>query len=85
MMARYACIINRLAVSTAWLAAGCALALAGCSDSTSPGEAAVPTVVHPDAWEAPVLTEADVLADRLLRREDDGLLLDATERRELAG
>ena len=85
MMARYACIINRLAVSTAWLAACCALALAGCSDSTSPGEAAAPTVVHPDAWEAPVLTEADLLADRLLRREDDGLLLDAAERRELAG
>lgn len=32
-----------------------------------------------------MLTEADILADRLLRREDDGLLVDAADRQELAG
>ena len=31
-----------------------------------------------------MLTEADILADRLLQREDDRLLLDAAERRDLA-
>ena len=31
-----------------------------------------------------MLTEADILADRLMRREDDSLLLDATERSQLA-
>ncbi len=56
------------------LAAGCALALTGCSDSINPGapgEAAAPVVVISDAWEPPTLTEAAILADRLLRREDD--------------
>ena len=69
------------------LAACCALALTGCSDSINPGapsEAEAPVVVLSDAWEPPTLTEASILADRLLRRQDDSLLLDAAERRELA-
>ena len=69
------------------LAACSVLALAGCSDSISPeatGEAPAPVVVLADAWEALTLTEAAILADRLLRREDDSLLLDEAERRELA-
>ena len=72
----------------AQLAVCCALALAGYSDSIdtgAPGEDAAPVVMLSDAWEPPTLTEADILADRLLRREGDRLLLDAAERRELAG
>lgn len=73
---------------TARLAACCALALAGCSDSIdrgAPDEPPAPVVVLADAWEPPTLTEAAILADRLMGREDDRLLLDAAERRELAG
>lgn len=44
----------------------------------------MPVVVLADAWEPPTLTESAILADRLLRREDDSLLLDAAERRELS-
>lgn len=76
-----------IAVIAVLLAACCALA-AGCSESTrsdAPREAAAPVVVLPGAWEPPMLTEADILADRLLRREGDGLLLDAADRQELAG
>ena len=78
---------DRSAVIAVLLAAWCVLAV-GCSDSTqsdAPGEAAAPVVVRPDAWEPPTLTEADVLADRLLRREGGGLLVDAADRQELAG
>ena len=84
---------GHIVVIAARLAACCALALAGCSDSidlgvpgaaTMPGEDAAPVVVLPDAWERPTLTEADILADRLLQREDDRLMLDAAERREFA-
>ena len=70
-----------------WLAACCALALAGCSEpvnSQAPDDAPAPVVVRPDAWEPPMLTEAAVLADRLLRRENDSLLINAADRRELA-
>ena len=83
------------------LAAGCALALTGCSGSTDstastdsidsvdmevPDAAAAPVVVlRPDGWEPPMPTEAAILADRILRREDDRLLLDEAERRQLAG
>ena len=83
------------------LAAGCALALTGCSGSTDstastdstdsvdmevPDAAAAPVVVlRPDGWEPPMPTEAAILADRILRREGDRLLLDETERRQLAG
>ena len=85
------------------LAAGCALALTGCSGSTDstdstastastdsldmepPSDAAAPVVVlRPDGWEPPMPTEAAILADRILRR-DDRLLLDEAERRQLAG
>ena len=76
------------------LAACCALALTGCpgsgdsTDSTEldvPSHAAAPVVVvSPDGWEAPMLGEADILADRLLRRQDAGLILDAETRRSLA-
>ena len=83
------------------LAAGCALALTGCSGSTDstastdstdsvdmevPDAAAAPVVVlRPDGWEPPMPTEAAILADQILRREDDRLLLDEAERRQLAG
>ena len=46
--------------------------------------AEAPTVVPPDAWEPPTLTETDILAHRLLQEEDD-LLVDAIERDELGG
>ena len=72
----------------AWLIVGCALLLASCSDSPGPAASdgdGAPTVVPSDAWEPPTLTEADILADRILRREDGGLLVDAAERRQLAG
>ena len=52
--------------------------------SDGPDEAAAPVVLPPDAWEPPMLAEADILADRLLRRDDDSLLLDAAERDDLA-
>ncbi len=71
------------------LAACCALALTGCSgssDSGDPGDSEAPVVVlNPDGWQPSMPTEADILADRLLRREDDSLLLDAAKRRQLAG
>lgn len=82
------------------LGAGCALALTGCSGSTdstastdstdsvdmevSDAAAAPVVVLRPDGWEPPMPTEAAILADRILRREDDSLLLDETERRQLA-
>ena len=78
---------DSITVIAVLLSACCVLAV-GCSESTqsdAPGETAAPVVVRPDAWEPPMLTETDVLADRLLRREGDGLLLDAAERQELAG
>ena len=69
------------------LAACCALALTGCSEpvnSQTPDDAPAPVVVRSDAWELPILTEAAVLADRILRRDDDSLLIDTADRRELA-
>ena len=78
---------DRIAGIVVRLAACCALALTGCSDSSNsgaPGEVAAPVVVRSDAWETPSLTEAAILADRILRREDDSLLLDAAERNDLA-
>ena len=53
-------------------------------NADGPVEAAAPVVVPPDAWEPPMPTEADILAHRLLRREDSGLLLDAAEQDDLA-
>ena len=64
------------------LAACCVLVLTGCSDSISPG---APVVVPSDAWEPPALTEAAILAHRLLSRDDDRLLVGAADRQELAG
>ena len=60
--------------------------------SEVPGETGYPTaaaapvvVLNPDDWQPPTPTEADILADRILREEDDdSLLLDPTERRQLA-
>lgn len=75
-----------IAVIAVLLAACCVLA-AGCSESTrsdAPREAAAPVVVRPHAWGSPMLTEADILAHRLLQREDGGLLLGAAERSDLA-
>ena len=89
---------DRIVMVVIGLAACCALALTGCSGSTDstastdsadmevPGDAAAPVVVlRPDGWEPPMPTEAAILADRILRREDDSLLLDEAERRQLAG
>lgn len=64
--------------------AASAIGRPGTSELPAPTEAAAPVVVRPDVWEPPMLTEADVLADRLLRREGNGLLLDAAERSDLA-
>lgn len=47
-------------------------------------QAPAPVVVHPATWEPPLLSAAAVLADRILRREYGALLLDPTDRRELA-
>ena len=89
---------DRIVMFLMGLAACCALTLIGCSgssdsadsteliDSPSAGDAAAPVVIlRPDGWEPPMPTEAAVLADRLLRREDDRLLLDAVELSQLAG
>ena len=81
LKARIAMIVARLVVCC------CALTLTGCSDSINsgaPGEAAAPVIVRSDAWEPPTLTEAAILAHRILRSQDDRLLLDAVEQRELA-
>ena len=70
-----------------WLAACCALVLTGCSEpinSQTRDEVPAPVVVRLDTWEPPRLTEAAVLADRILRREHGNLLLDGADRRELA-
>ena len=54
-------------------------------ETGSPTAAAAPVVVlSPDDWRPPTPTQADILADRILREEDDSLLLDPTERRQLA-
>ena len=55
-------------------------------ETGSPTAAAAPVVVlSPDDWQPPTPTEADILADRILREEDENsLLLDPTERRQLA-
>ena len=80
---------NRIVMFVVGLAACCALVLTGCSassDSGAVGDAAAPVVVLlPDGWEPPAQTEADILADRILRRKDDSLILDMTERTRLAG
>lgn len=84
---------DRIAMVVIGLAMCCALALTGCSGSTDstddmevPGDDAAPVVVlRPDGWEPPMPTEAAILADRILRRERDNLLLDEAERRQLAG
>ena len=76
------------------LAACCSLALAGCpgwgdsADSTElddPSHAAAPVVVlNRDGWEPPRLEESDILANRLLQRQDDGLVVDAAKRSSLS-
>ena len=81
-------IVRRgIVVMTFRLAACCVLVLAACSeltDSETPKDAPAPVVAQPDAWVRPMPGEAAVLADRILRREHDGLLIDAAKRRELA-
>ena len=92
---------GRIAIVIIGLAVCCAATLMGCSGSDdsaesvdlevpgeteSSGHAAAPVVVlRLDGWEPPMPTEAAILADRILRREGDSLLLDAAERRQLAG
>lgn len=82
-------IKDSIAFMTALIAACCGLALAvGCSDATRSdvsGQTQAPLVVPISDWEPPLRTEAYILADRILQREDDGLLLDASARQELAG
>ncbi len=48
------------------------------------GEAAAPMVVRAESPNPPVVSEAVVLADRIIARETDELLLDEKRRRELA-
>ena len=48
------------------------------------GEAAAPVVVRAESPNPPVVSEAALLADRILGRESDALLLDEKRRRELA-
>ena len=48
------------------------------------GSAAPVVVLSPEDWEPAMPTEAQVLADRLLRKENDSLLLDPVERRQMA-
>ena len=66
-------------------AACCALVLAGCGGAPleASGGAGVSIVVRADSGEPPAAAEAAILAGRLLRRESDALLLDASRRREL--
>ena len=76
-----------LSVVVMGLAAFSALWLAGCSGSTDPevSEGAVASVLlSPDGWRPTMPTEAEILADRLMGRNDDSLLLDEAERRRLA-
>ena len=78
---------TRLSMVVVSLAAFSALWLAGCSGSTDPevAEGTVASVVlSPDGWRPPTPTEAEILADRLMRRNDDSLLLDEAERSGLA-
>ena len=79
---------DRIVVVFIGFVACCALALMGCSgssDSSAAGDSTAPLVLPLETWEPPMLTEAEILADRLMRREDDSLLLDAAERSRLAG
>ena len=67
------------------LAAGCALVLVCCLMRPAPlasAETSAGAVVHASPW-ASASAEARVLADRILRRESDGLLLDGARRRAL--
>ena len=76
-----------LSVVVVGLAAFSLLWLAACSGSTDSevAEGTVASVVlSPVGWQPPVPTEAEILADRLLRRNDDSLLLDEAERSRLA-
>ena len=78
----------RIVMVAIGLAACCVLVLNGCSGSTDSGvpgdDAAAIVILRPDSWEPPMPTEAAILADRLLRRKDGSLLLDAAERSGLA-
>ena len=61
------------------------LAVSGVSLSTQAwGADAAPMVVRAGSPNPPVVSEAALLADRILARESDGLLLDEKRRRELA-
>ena len=67
------------------LAAGCALVLVCCLVAPTPAaaaEAGAGAVVHASPWES-AAAEARVLADRILRRESDDLLLDGSRQRAL--
>ena len=69
-----------------WFAPFCALILTGCGVSPNQeasGAVSAPSVVRTDPRESPAAREAAVLADRILRRENDDFLLDARRRRRL--
>lgn len=59
------------------------LEVPGEMESPGVGAAAV-VVLSPDDWEPAMPTEAEILAHRILSREDDDLLLDPAERDRLA-
>ena len=64
----------------------CALILTGCGVSLNQeasGGISAPSVVRTDPRKSPAAREAAVLADRILRRENDDLLPDARRRRGL--
>ena len=56
------------------LVVGCAMALIGSVTAVAPADSAESDYLHPSPWEA-ADTEAQFLADRILRREGGGLLL----------
>ena len=69
-----------------WFALFCALILTGCGVSPKQeawGGVGAPSVVRTDPRKSPAAREAAVLADRILRRENDDLLPDAGRRRGL--
>lgn len=78
---------NRIAPLFIGFAAGCVLALAGCSDSLGPeasDESGTPTVMPSEPREAPIPREAVILAHRILEDENGTLLVDMARRDELA-
>ena len=71
-----------------WSTALSAMALTGCSvmaKPEAPDRVVAPAVVRMGSRELPSPTEAVILAHRILQRESGDLLVDAENRRALAG